>query len=523
MRLNLISKLTLATGVILVVAMTLFAWLRIGSLKRLLMEESVTSADNLSETIVRTTHYQMLDNDLPRVFQMITEAGSQKGIQRIRMISKDGKIVFSTRQDEIGTLVDKKAAACNMCHTGNEPLLNATSMNRSRIFRDGTGKELLGMAKGIYNEPKCWAATCHFHPRSARILGVLDVTLSLEYMNGQLAAYRNKTILQTAILLGLLALSLTFFTMKLVTRPLRQLLSHTKKLAEGDLGSSVMFQSGDELGELATSFNTMTVNLRQARGELEEWAHTLEAKVGERTRELKQMQAQLIRSEKLAAQGELVAGIAHEINNPLTGILVYASLITSDPKLHDDLKPDLEIIVRETQRCAGIVKGLLDFSRETPLQKKPLELQQVLEEALNLVVHQTLFHDIVITRRYAVDIPPVMADHNQIEQVFINLLLNAGQAMTGSGELTVSTGLLSDGASLFAAIGDSGCGIPEEQLVKIFDPFFTTKEQEGTGLGLSVSYGIIANHGGKIGVESIVGKGTTFTVVLPLGGADEKP
>ncbi len=523
MRLNLITKLTLATGVILMVTMACFAWLRIGNLERLLLEEAVTSADNLSETIVRTTHYQMLDNDLPRVFQMITEAGSQKGIKRIRMISKEGKIAFSTKRNEIGTLVDKKAAACNMCHTGSAPLLHATSMSRSRIYRDESGATVLGMAKGIYNEPKCSAAACHFHPSSARILGVLDVVVSLDNMNAQLAEYRNKAIIQTIILLGLLTLSLTFFMMKLVTVPLRLLLTHTKKVAAGDLESSVAVQSGDELGELACSFNGMTDNLRQARRELEEWAHNLEAKVEERTRELKQMQAQLVRSEKLASQGELVAGIAHEINNPLTGILVYSSLISSDPKLDPELKPDIETIVRETQRCASIVKGLLDFSRETPPQKKPLALEQVMEEALNLVIHQSLFHDIVIARRYAADLPLVMADHNQMEQVLINLLLNAGQAMTGAGELTITTGVFPGGEALFASIRDSGCGIPEEHLGKIFDPFFTTKDQKGTGLGLSVSYGIIANHGGKIGVESQVGAGTTFTVILPLAGVETEP
>jgi len=521
MRLNLITKLTLATGVILVVAMACFAWLNIDNLKRLLIEESVTNVDNLSETIVRTTYYQMLDNDLPRVFQMITEAGGQKGIVRIRMISKDGKIVFSTKKEEIGSLLDKKAAACNMCHTGTEPLLHTSSMNRSRIFTDETGKEVLGMAKGIYNEPQCSAAACHFHQPASRILGVLDVIVSLDYMNAQLAEYRNKTILHTIILLGLLALSITFFMMNLVTVPLSHLLTRTKKIAEGDLESSVAVQSGDELGELARSFNTMTDNLRQARGELEEWAHNLEAKVEDRTRELKQMQAQLIRSEKLASQGELVAGIAHEINNPLTGILVYSSLITSDPKLDPDLKPDLETIVRETQRCASIVRGLLDFSRETPPQKKPLNMNQVIEESLNLVVHQSLFHDIVITKQYASDLPEFMADHNQIEQVFINLLLNAGQAMTGDGELTITTGLVPGGSSVFAAIRDTGCGISEEHLGKIFDPFFTTKDQKGTGLGLSVSFGIIANHGGRIGVESVVGEGTTFTIILPLMGEEE--
>lgn len=522
MRLNLITKLTLATGIILVVAMACLSWLRIGNLKRLLLEEAVASADNLSETIIRTTHYQMLENDLPRVFQMITEAGGQKGVERIRMISKDGTIVFSTDKDEMGKLVDKNAAACNMCHTGTEPLLHTSSMSRSRIFRSQKGFEVLGMAKGIYNEPKCSAAACHFHPDKARILGVLDVIVSLDYMNAQLAAYRSKTVIQTIVLLGLLTLSLTFFMAKLVTVPLHQLLTHTKKLAAGDLNSCVPVQSEDELGELARSFNDMTAKLRQARNELEEWAHNLEGKVEERTRELKQMQAQLIRSEKLASQGELVAGIAHEINNPLTGILVYASLITSDPKLAPELKPDMDTIVRETQRCASIVKGLLDFSRETPPHKHPLILKTVLEEALNLVIHQNLFHAITIKREFMAELPPVMADHNQIEQVFINLLLNAGQAMNGSGELTITTGLVPGGASVYTAVKDTGCGIPDEHLGKIFDPFFTTKEQNGTGLGLSVSFGIVANHGGKIGVESVVGKGTAFTVILPLSGEDEE-
>ena len=233
------------------------------------------------------------------------------------------------------------------------------------------------------------------------------------------------------------------------------------------------------------------------------------------------MQAQLIRSEKLASQGELVAGIAHEINNPLTGILVYSSLLASDPKLDPDLMPDMETIVRETERCASIVKGLLDFSRETPPQKTPILLEQVMEEALNLVVHQSLFHDITVVKQYTPGLPEMMADHNQIEQVFINLLLNAGQAMTGDGTITITTGLVPGGASVFAAIRDTGCGISEEHLGKIFDPFFTTKDQKGTGLGLSVSFGIIANHGGRIGVESTVGQGTTFTIILPLMGEDE--
>jgi two-component system NtrC family sensor kinase len=228
------------------------------------------------------------------------------------------------------------------------------------------------------------------------------------------------------------------------------------------------------------------------------------------------MQAQLIRAEKLASQGELVAGIAHEINNPLTGILVYSSLIRNDPRIDPELRLDMQTIVRETERCAGIVKGLLDFSRETPPQKNFVDLTQVMEDSLKLVVHQSLFHDITITKRYASGLPKVMADHNQIMQVFINILLNAGQSMPRGGTLDITTGVTENGCSVFVAIADTGYGIPEEHMGKIFDPFFSTKDQKGTGLGLSVSFGIIANHGGTIGVESQVGKGTTFTIFLPL-------
>lgn len=521
MKLTLISKITLATGVILLVAMTGFSWLNFNNLKRLLLEEYVINADNLSETIVRTTHYQMLENDLHRVYQMISEVGTQKEVERVRLINKNGTIVFSTKKEEIGTLLDKKAAACNMCHSGSTALLTVSSMNRSRIFTE-EGKEVLGIAKGIYNERKCATAECHFHPSAATILGVLDVIVSLDNMNAQLASHRNKTIIHTLLLLAVLSLVLTLFMMNFVTDPVRQLLARTKRIAEGDLESSVAVQSSDELGELAESFNAMTDNLRQARQELEEWAKTLEIKVEQRTHELKQMQAQLIRSEKLASQGELVAGIAHEINNPLTGILVYSSLIVSDPLLDPTLKPDLETIVRETQRCAGIVKGLLDFSRETPLQKKPVALDQVMEAALNLVIHQSLFHDITITKQFCVDLPTVMADYNQIEQVFINILLNAGQAMPHGGSLSITTGLTGDSCSVYATIADTGQGISEEHLGKIFDPFFTTKDQKGTGLGLSVSFGIIANHGGKIGVESKKGEGTSFTIFLPLEQEDSE-
>jgi two-component system NtrC family sensor kinase len=284
----------------------------------------------------------------------------------------------------------------------------------------------------------------------------------------------------------------------------------------------VRISSRDELGELATGFNEMTRNLKRARAELEDWGKNLEVKVEERTSEISRMQEQLVRSEKLASLGELVAGIAHEINNPLTGILFYSSMVSKDPRLDPVFTEDLQTITRETQRCAKIVKGLLDFARESIPQKNWTSLNGIIEAAFALVEHQSIFLNVSISKQFHENIPAVFVDPNQIEQVLINMLINAGQAMNGYGNLSVKTDLSPDGYYASITIRDSGCGIPPENLTKIFDPFFTTKETKGTGLGLSVSYGIIKNHGGEIYVQSLPGEGTTFTIDLPLMQDEEK-
>jgi two-component system, NtrC family, sensor kinase len=263
--------------------------------------------------------------------------------------------------------------------------------------------------------------------------------------------------------------------------------------------------------------------LKTSHDELEGWGRTLERKVQERTHELSRMQAQLIHSEKLASLGELVAGIAHEINNPLTGILVFSSLVAKDEKLDPALKNDLDTVIRETERCAGIVRGLLEFSRESVPQKSPISLNDVLDASLALVENQAQFLNITIIRDYSPDLPQLSADPNQLEQVFINMLLNASHAMAHGGILRIVTDTTREKLYAVVRIADTGCGIPEENLPKIFDPFFTTKDASGTGLGLSVSYGIINSHGGIIEVESSVGVGTTFTIKLPMSGEAVMP
>jgi two-component system NtrC family sensor kinase len=518
MRLRLLTKFTLVTSGALLLAMVVFAWINVRSLKAVFLGEAIKDIDNLSATVIQTTYYQMLENDRKRVNQMIREVGTQKGVEHIRLINKDGIIIFSTDKTEIGTVLDKKAEACNMCHGGKKPLLQASSMSRSRLFRDRKGKEVLGIARGIYSDPSCLNAACHFHSPKAKLLGVLDVIVSLEDMNARMASHRNGIIALTFSLLTILLLSLTALTRRFIHRPVEQLLEHTRKLARGELESRIEISSGDELGELAASFNVMALNLKKAQDELREWAATLETRVEERTEEIRKMQSELLQSEKLAALGEMSAGIAHEINNPLTGILMFASLLHQDRRLDPALKKDLSTILGETRRCAEIVRGLLEFSRKSIPSKSLGSINALLDKTLALVEHQAFFFNIEVQRKYHPSLPQILLDPNQMEQVFMNLILNAAQAMPEGGTLSLETGLREAGPWVFVRIGDKGCGISPDHLEKIFNPFFSTKGAQGTGLGLSVSYGIIENHGGQIEVESSQEEdgGTVFTILLPL-------
>jgi len=522
-RLKLINKYNLVMGAVLLATMIMYAFLNVETLTKLFMDEALKNVDNLSETIIRTTHYQMLEDDRQRVYQMIEEVGSQKGINRIRLLDKEGTINYSTHKEEIGTCVDRNSEGCSGCHFGETPRVHASSMDRSRSFVNREGIELLGVTKEILNKESCSTAKCHFHAPEAQLLGILDVQVDLSSVRATATAYRNNIIVFTLVLLLILGTCLSLLTHQLINVPVNNLLEQTQKVARGDLTTRVETYPRDELGELTEAFNNMTANLKKAQDESRDWANTLEAKVQERTEKIQRMQSKLLRSEKLASIGELVAGIAHEINNPLTGVLMFATMIEEDPRLDPAIKKDLETIVHETHRCAKIVRELLDFSRESVPQKKMESVNHILDKTMALVEHHTSCHNICIKKEYNESLPPVLIDPSQIEQVFMNVLINASQAMPSGGQLTIQTDFSAQDNYLYVKITDTGCGISEDNLQKIFDPFFSTKGAKGTGLGLSVSYGIIENHGGQIEVTSRQGEGTSFTIRLPLADQKAKP
>jgi two-component system NtrC family sensor kinase len=299
-----------------------------------------------------------------------------------------------------------------------------------------------------------------------------------------------------------------------ISSPIRAMADAAQKIAEGDYSQKVDVTSDDETGFLANNFNTMVSELVRAHQELREWAETLERKVEQRTTELRAMQAHLVQSEKLAGVGKLAAGVAHEINNPLTCVLTNTSLILSDLPPDDPRREDLQTVVDETLRCRRIVKGLLDFARQTKPQKQKLDINKVAEDVITLVRNQASFQNITIRADLNSSIPKVLADADQMRQVVLNIILNAADAMPQGGEIRVSSLLNPITSQVMLRISDTGPGIPVEIQDKLFEPFFTTKTT-GTGLGLAIAYGIMERHRGALSIESSLGQGTTIVVILP--------
>jgi PAS domain S-box-containing protein len=234
-------------------------------------------------------------------------------------------------------------------------------------------------------------------------------------------------------------------------------------------------------------------------------------------RKLQETHLQLVSSEKMASLGKLAAGIAHEINNPLGGILIYSSLLMEDLPEADPRRQDLARIVQETGRCKEIVKSLLEFARQSEPRMEPVDVNRAITDGLFFLENQALFLNIRISKRLDPSLPKAFGNAGQLKQVFMNIIINAAEAMHGNGELTIHTSASPDRKTVFMEFSDTGEGIPEENLSRIFEPFFTTKDiGKGTGLGLATSYGIIESHGGRIGVKSRVGEGATFTIELPV-------
>jgi len=475
-----------------------------------------------SDLIRRATHYSMLHNRREDIYQIINMLGKQSEIEAIRIYNKQGQITFSTIPSEVGKVVSMESEACNVCHVGGEIKVPAELSQLTRVFHSQTGREILGAINPIRNEESCYTADCHVHKKEQTILGVFDVIFSLE--SAKANAVKLSMIQYASGLFMLIAISLLvfIFTLKFVNAPLKKLTQGTLEIMSGNLDHRIDIDTSDEIGTLAKSFNKMTEELKRAHEELLGWAKLLEQKVNEKTAELQRAYAYMVHIEKMASLGKLAATVAHELNNPLEGILTYAKLLKRRLENHskieeerDEILSELSIIIDETSRCGNIVKNLLLFSKQRVGEFKDEDVGQIIKRSIALISHHLEMNNV----RLELDMPEhpviVYCDAQQIEQMLLAMEINAIEAMPEGGTLRIELKEVNTDKIQIKVI-DTGVGIPENVLPHIFEPFFTTKKEgKGTGLGLAVVYGIVERHGGQISVESKVNFGTTFTIVLP--------
>jgi len=509
--------------VVLIAVVTGFV--RIAAVERGYHETMIVGADQLSRSLNSATWHAMLADDRQAAYDTMQVVARQPGISRIRIFNKEGRIMFSTAP-EAAQFVDKNAEACVLCHASAQPLVHVETPSRARVFSDPDGRHRLAMITPIYNEPSCSTAACHAHPPRQSVLGVLDVALDLGPADRMIADARRRVMVTIAIEVALISAFLVVFIGFFVTRPIRRLVEANVALGRMDLEHPVEITSSRELWSLANSFNLMRDRLREALGEINQAAQQLEAKVAERTAQLQQAQRRLVQADRLASLGQLAASVAHEINNPLSGVLNFSALmgrILRDDGVPRERVPEfrgyLERVTEQTARAGRIVSDLLAFSRRSKPHRAASDLNAIVRTTVALVSHKLKLLSVEATQRLDEALPPLLCDASQMQQVVLNLVMNGAEATRphGSGRISVRTRRADDGESVVLEVEDDGEGIPKETLDRVFDPFFTTKDDgKGVGLGLAVVYGIVESHGGHIEVRTTEGHGTTFEVTLPL-------
>jgi two-component system NtrC family sensor kinase len=525
------TKLISSLLAVMLVIFALLGYLNIRLHRQHLEAATLASAERVSDVIKRSTTYYMLRNDREGLYHAIQTMADDPGMIKVRILDQDGRVSYSTDAAEVSHVLDKTAEACYGCHNQSQPLARLNRPDRFRIYRNGGGHRVLGIITPIENQPSCSNAECHAHPAGQQVLGVLDTNLSLAKADAQLAVSSTRMLSYTAAATLLVAVLSWLFVWRVVAKPINALKNGTEHLSQGELGYQIKVQSQDEVGDLAYSFNTMSLQLRTANEQVVTWAKTLEDRVEEKTKELRSAHEHMLHVEKMVSLGKMAAVVAHEVNNPLSGILTYAKLLRkwvgtgqAEHEKRDEAMECLDLIATESRRCGDLIKNLLSLSRTAPMNVQLTDLRAVIDRCLLLVRPQLEHLGIELQLKLAQDLPPVPCDPAQIEQVLIALIMNAIDAMPRGGNLWLETRLCPDEEEIEIQVRDDGAGIAPDILTHIFEPFMTTKEHgRGVGLGLAISHGIVERHNGRIEVASELGRGTTFTVNLPVQAREHSP
>jgi len=755
-RQSLSFKLGLAVGLIFLVAVLAFTFYLVSLQERQAFERMVQNVNQFSDTVKRGTHYSMLKNQRESLHKIIEAIGAQPGVEKIRVFNKTGEIMFASQKEDIGTNVDLQTEACYACHRRDQPLERLSMSDRSRIYPSPAGYRVLGMINPVYNEPSCWQATCHYHPEKQTVLGVLDIGLSLETLDQEILATKQKVILFASLIFLIVTAIVAGCILYFVNRPISRLVSATKQIANGYYDQRVTAITKDEIGHLAHSFNEMRKNIRDQadayqkskeeyqtlfeevpcqisvqdrdfriiqvnrvfqerfgdrlgeycyraykgrdevcpvcavedtfqdgkphfseevalgkdgtpvhmlvstspifneEGEvtaaiemstditqvrlleeelkrseekyrtlfnsdpnpifvldlntleiqdanervLKSYSYEKEELIGKsfldlaeplewdrlrkvswdkegavfkvkhhtkndesivvniRFSSLKDLgqdtvivttsdvtervksEEQLIQASKMATLGEMSAGVAHELNQPLSVIKTSASFLAkkidrSEPVVPEILRELAEEMDSQVDRASLIINHLRQFGRKTDIRKVNVQLNDCISGTFTVLGRQLEVHGIEVDLSLDEALPPIRGDRNRLEQVFLNLIMNARDAMDEKEEIpgqdvekTLKISSQTENDEVVVEISDTGLGMSEAVKEKVFEPFFTTKPVgKGTGLGLSISFGIVRDYDGTIEVESEAGRGTKFTIRFPASveGESQEP
>lgn len=513
---SLTGKLILTIGAMMITGSAVFLYFLVHQREKEIIDNSIKRAIHSAEIVERSTEYGMLTYHKAMIQHTVENIVQTKEFMLVRIFNNNGRITYSSRKKDIGIVVNINTQICKSCHFGPGPPSVSQSWSPTK---SPEGYRILTTAIPIYNKPACYTSTCHAHSQKEKVLGIVESRLSLQALDTRIKQDKKTLTLYVLIVFAISAIIFSLILWNIISKPLRILRRGLRQVAAGNLDYTINIHTRDEIGELSNVFNNMTSELSKAKKQLMDWGQTLEKKVEEKTEEIKKTNAQLIHSTKLASLGRMAAGVAHEINNPLTGVVTFAHLLRERFPEGSQEREDIEVVIEQANRCSNIIKGLLSFARATTTDKGPVNINEVLKNSLNMVKHKAEFFNINIILDLDESLSPVNANSSQTQQVFLNMILNAADAMEGKGTLTLCTRKVTENSKHFAEVEftDTGQGISGEDITKLFEPFFTTKPVgKGTGLGLAVSHGIIQDHGGNIHVKTKVREGTSFFVRLPL-------
>ena len=415
-------KFFIALFLVMFVGLAAFTYINVRSEANDLLEQVELAALRTTDLIKESTHYSMLINRKEDIHQIFQNFSQMPGFEVIRIYDKQGDIVFTTRAEERMKKVPITLEACQVCHRYPEPRKALATEERHRIIKSSDGHRILALINPIENEIACYGSNCHLHPDEKFILGVLDVQLSLATVDADISRSRRQTVLVSVILVVSVLLVTGFLIWTLIRGPVHKLTEGTRAIAQGNLDYTIPLRRKDEMGDLANSFNTMTTELKRAREELE------------------RIQGHLIHVEKMASLGKLSASVAHELNNPLSGVLTYAKLVQKKlasmnlpSKQISSIQEVMSIIAEETTRCGNIVKNLLLFSKKQIGEYSPTDLHQLLDRCTQLVEHHLKLNKVELRKVYQEGTAEVICDKDQIQQAFLVILDNAVEAMPKGG------------------------------------------------------------------------------------------